>query len=249
MLQLKTSFNNFRRYFSNHTACSRRSAAIAAKTAVLTGIVLVCGCSGGGGGGSGGGGRTDDTAVRIVHGAIDQAPVDLSVDGLFTATAKFGDSTQYVPVADGAHSFGLTAVNSPATVVGSLTGNLEKQTEYSLILFGKEEGGSFSVQLVPDQVARPEKGFAAVRVIHSVASQGPLTVTANTTAIPETAFGKVSPFTTVPSGATQFVVRNRDGGTIGTASAVIEDQGEITVLISGDQTLGAYFVTLLSDLD
>ncbi|HQH28953.1 MAG TPA: hypothetical protein PLP17_16290, partial [Oligoflexia bacterium] len=32
-------------------------------------------CSGGGGGGGGGAGRTRETALRIVHGSIDAAPV------------------------------------------------------------------------------------------------------------------------------------------------------------------------------
>ncbi len=209
------------------------------------------GCSGGGGGGGsgGGGGRTDETAVRIVHGAIDQPPVDLSVDSLFLGSSRFSDATDYMPIDDGGHSLALTATNSPTSVVATLTGTFEPDTEYSLVLFGKADNGTFKVSLLPDQIARPEEGFASVRVIHSVANQGPVTVTAGTAVLPETAFGNANGFTTIPAGTTTFTVRNQAGGTLGTATAAVENRGEVTVLVSGDQTLGAFFVTLLTDLD
>jgi hypothetical protein len=212
---------------------------------------LTSGCSGGGGGGEGGGSRerSTDTAVRIIHGAVDKPPVDLTVDGLFVESARFGEATDYVAVPEGAHSFSLAATNSPQTVLSTLPVTLNKDTEYSLLLYGKEENESYNAVIIPDQVVRPEKGFASVRVVHSVAAQSPLTVTANTTPLPQTAFGQASPFTTIPSGATQFVVRNRDGGTVATAATTIEDRAEVTVVVTGDQALGAYFVTLFNDLD
>lgn len=210
-------------------------------------------CSGGGGGGGGADGRTTDTAVRLIHASIDAVPFSLSViqDGVSTAiqTARYAQSTSYVPVAEGNQLITLERANTPGAVVASFPTQLKEETEYTFFVLGEERRGNFRTTLIEDLVSRPEEGFSLVQVLNGFDDDSAITVSVAGASQGPIGLGGSSGFFELPIGPQTFVISTVGGGERARVTVDLADRGETTILLSGSADLNVNFVTLYSDLD
>lgn len=217
------------------------------RAAALTGL-LAAGCSGGGGEG-GGDGRTTDTGIRVLHGAADIEPVDLRVGELLLQRAHFGDVTEYVKAEQGPAALVLDRANAAGTTVASLNADLQKKVEYSLLLFGRETSGTFSVRLLEDPVLRPETGTARLQIVNALEGAPPVRAVAGTVQTAPAAFSLASGFVDVPPGPASIAVKNEKGGTLLTLAVDIPDRSEATVFVTGVTDLNVIVGRVILDLD
>ncbi len=214
---------------------------------LIAAITLACG----GGGGGGGSGRTTDTAVRVVHGALRVSPVTLFIDSALedaAQTGRYGEPTQYSPVAEGDRTLILQRANSPDVFLGTLASTLEEGTEYSIFLLDAETEGRLRLSLVTDTVTRPDTGRALFRAMNAYHSE-PITAITSEGELTAVPYAGVSNFIDVPFGPQTIRIVNSDGVELGSRVVDFPDRGEVTMLASGDEELGVFFVTLYTDLD
>lgn len=213
-------------------------------------LVFFSSCSGGGGGDGGGGGRTRDTAVRIVHGAIEAVPVSVlgGVDQLIQ-TARYAEATTYAPVNDGPITLSVERLNSPGVVLRNIQATLEKKTEYTLFVFGSAEGSNLNISLLTDNTERPEPGMAHLAVLNGYQGPGSIFAQSSDVVLGEVGFGSTSGFQLVASGPQTILVRDASGNALSSITTTIADRGELTLLVTGSSELGVLFTTLYNDLD
>ena len=209
---------------------------------------------GGGGGGGGNSGKTTETAVRVIHASIDLEPVDLRIETQLPEDpalqrAKFGDVTSYVPIKSQGHVFSFLRANTGAPVF-SLNGTLEEETEYTLLLSGKNIDDTFKVSLIPEPVVEPEPGFARLQLINALVGSAPMIAVVGSVSTPQAPFSLASGYVDVPSGLQQSVlVRTTTGRGVSSVLVDFADRGEITVVVGGDNSLGVVTTRLFADLD
>lgn len=216
--------------------------------ALLTIAITLTSCSGGGGGDGGGGvvGRTTDTALRIIHGALDASPVTLKIGEETLQSARFAELKNYVRTSDGATAIVVERANDPGVTVSTFGVTLKDKTEYTVFLYGEVSRGSFATRLLEDIVSRPEAGLANFQVLNAFQDGGEIVVTIAGKPLDSVAFGGTSGFIEVPSGPQTVTV---SGGASATLALDIPDRGEITLLVTGDRALGVLFTPVYTDLD
>lgn len=238
-----------------HGLRSRSGGRRAACCLAAAALALGTGCGGGGGGDGGGAGRTTGTGLRILHGATDIEPVDLRIGEQLLQRAKFGDTPGFVEADKGPQKIALDRANALGTTVASLDATLEDKVEYSLLLFGRETSGTFSVKLLPEPVVRPESGRARLQLVHALEGAGAITATwtgaagAPSATTEPAQFSLSSGFIDVPFGPGQVTVKNSRGGTLFSVNVDIPDRGEATVLAFGVTDLGVTLGRVVLDLD
>jgi len=198
-------------------------------------------CSGGGGGSGG-----SDKGVRILHGSIDSAPVDLvssSAEEGVVQTARFGLATQYVRLPEEEQVLHLFRTKSGSAPMFSQTVTIGKEDRLSLLVYGSnEQTGVFTSLLTDTPPEELESGNAALQIIHSAVGASAINVLiGRTEAASGVPFGTSSGYLVVPSGAVQISVRRAaDGDTIISPTHTLEDRKNYTILIAGQVD---YFVT------
>lgn len=219
--------------------------------------VLICGfimgCGGGGGGGSSSSGsdtsnqRTTDTGIRIIHAALDAAPLTLTIGDQEIQTAQFAQPTSYQRLSEGAQTLVLT--KSTGEVFAQLPVEFEKGTEHSLLVFGQSGRNSLRFQVLTDQIIRPDagrgfihfvNGYEGVRAVTFVcAGSGPVIV----------GQASASGFYELNSGTQLVIVSDSSGAELGRISLDVPDQGESTVVLTGAREYGAAILKVYQDLD
>ncbi|MCC6953187.1 MAG: DUF4397 domain-containing protein [Deltaproteobacteria bacterium] len=205
------------------------------------------GCSGGGGEG-GSKGRTTSTAVRILHGALDEAPLSVSVGGTLRQTAAFGDVTEFQEVEEGTLQVTVHRANSPSDISYNSPNNFVKAVEYTVFASGQARDGQFRVQIVPEAVQKPEDGRAFIRVFNGFSSDAPVRVVCDDVQSGPVGRGSVSDFIDVPSGPRVCRVL-RGSGELQSISLDLEDGSETALLVAGAEELGFSVVRAIVDLD
>lgn len=219
-------------------------------SAAVVMVLSSAGCSSGGGGDGGGDGRTDRTAVRVVHGALDQTPIRLKLGEEILQDTSFAQATEYVPVDAGVHTFTVYRANSPAELLYAVPVDLKDNTEYTLFLTGSALRDTDRLTLRTDVVSRPEEGFALVQVYNSYEEGGRLSISVGGELLGPVPFAGTSGYVEVASGIQEFIVSEfNERGTLGRKTVVIADRGELTLLVSGSDDLGVVFTTSYLDLD
>jgi len=208
----------------------------------------VLSCSGGGGGG-GDERRTRDTAIRIVHGSVDGAPVQVVFSEELTVKAAFAEGTAYSRVDSGSVSISVERANSRGVGLGLIEAELADETEYTIFVSGIARTGSISARLLEEPVQQPEAGTALTQLLHGVENQGSLSLRVGGVRSSSIRRGQSSGFSEIPIGPQTFEVVNSDGGVVASITIEVEDQSEITVLAAGDADLGFVISRIFTDFD
>lgn len=213
-------------------------------------LVFFISCSSGGGGDGGGEGRTRDTAVRVVHAALDTVPVSVLVGvDQFIQTARYAEATNYIPVDDGPIAFSVERLNSPGVVLKNIQATLEKKTEYTLFVFGNTLENTLNISLLTDTTERPELGTAYLAVINGYEGPGSISAQSSDVVLGTVKYGSTSGFQVVASGPQTIAVSDGSGNPLSSITTTIVDRGELTLLVTGSRDVGVVFTTLYNDLD
>jgi hypothetical protein len=211
-----------------------------------------CG-SGGGGGGSGGGNdgtrRTSGTGIRIIHGALDVAPVDLKIGESYLNRGTFMIPDFYSSVNKGTQNIILERANSPGVTYFSQPMELADKTEYSLILSGRTSRNTFAVTVLEEPVVRPDSGQARVQLVNALEGSSPLVLNGGGISLGPVAFRGGSGYGVVASGPQTFTVTNTKGGLVGTVTTDLADRGEATIVFGGASSEGVVISKVYTDLD
>ncbi len=219
--------------------------------AVLAGALLLSACSGGGDGGA-----SEDsssaTGVRVLHAAIDAAPVDVIVTGSPAPVARravFALDNKYHALPSGSLNLQLTRTATPGTVINSFAVTADSQSKFSILLYGDNSTFGLRTALLTDEPPA-EASSAHIRVVDGVTGAAAIAVnvsSAGESENVEVAFGQASEYVAVPPGpVTIRAARAADGRTISSSSVTLEPGRAYTHLVAGEID---YFVkgVLLSD--
>ena len=216
-------------------------------------IILVCfvaiasvlGCSGGGGGGGGSSDSGSETGVRVLHAAIDAAPVDVAsslTPDLVSEGSRFAVSNFYHELPGGAQTVSLVRARTPGRVVASAPVVVNSASKLSFFIYGDSQFGLDSRVLedsFPSQfqgsLLRLVNGTTGASKINSV-----ITSAAGAAVAVSTSYGDASKYVAVTPGVvTVSSSRAADGASVNSTSLVLEEGRAYTVLIAGQV---GYFV-------
>ncbi|MCC6221158.1 MAG: hypothetical protein IT291_07970 [Deltaproteobacteria bacterium] len=223
---------------------------------LLSALLFVGACGGGGNSGGGGGSsqRSNETAIRIVHGGIDVTPMALYYgEGdktRYVQTARYAESTRYVPV-DAADQvlISLERANSPGVGRYEFRTNLAKGVEYTALVYGEVRGKGVNVGIREDVVQRPEEGTAFLSLFNSYIGTASINVTAGSSLLGSVKFGEFLPITALASGMSEVSVNDAQGVKIAALSLNMPDRGEVLLHLTGSKDLGVVFAVPLVDYD
>jgi hypothetical protein len=213
-------------------------------TASFLVVALLSSC-GGGGGGNGGGSSLSSTGVRLLHGAIDAAPVDLVVDNDgVVATVPFGETVGYHELSEGVHAITAYRTKDLAVPLFSRSITSDGDQKFTVLLHGDRGQFGLRYSLIKDEVPVVPAGSGLVRLIHGVI--GASSIRSTGSASVEASFGAASDFVTVPAGAANFrLARVADGATLARAEFVVEEGRAYSLFLGGE----ADYLVDLSILD
>lgn len=221
--------------------CSIRFAVVLAATLSAT----ACG-GGGGGGGSGDGGSDSADGVRVFHGSIDAAPVDVisSVSSsAVVSQAVFAGSKGYRSLRAGEQVLSLTRALNSGDVIASFSENIAKGGRYSILLYGDGETFGLRTRLIVDEVPMSVSG-AAVRVVNGVTGAASLNVSISGGASEKVGFGQNSEYIETSAGdVTISTSRAADGRAVSSVTRTLEAGRAYTVLVAGE--IGYYVKSVL----
>lgn len=205
---------------------------------VMIGLMGLTACGGGGGGGGEG---SSEYGVRVLHGAIDAAPVDVissAQSGPVVSQAMFAGSKGYRPLLSGTQSLSLTRTLSPSQVVASFDATIESRDRYSLLLYGDLQTFGLRTRLIKDEIPSDISG-AAIRLVNGVTGAASVVVTVSGSGGADVEFGQNSDYlSTSPGEVPVRVTRKSDGAVVATATLSLEQGGAYTYFIAGQ--LGYY---------
>lgn len=209
-------------------------------------VVFVSGCGGGSSSGSGGGSSSANvkgTGIRILHGAIDAAPVDLysSAKEQKIGAAFFAENTFYSGFNTEPQTLKLVRAFSLDQTISTFTFTPEKDAKYTYLLYGNREKLGLSTNLIKDDRPEIEKGGAAVRVIHAIVGASAITATLNGQSLSDgTPFGSASPYlplpvlSTSPFEASLSITRQADKKPLFLGTKLLEANKFYTFMITGE---------------
>jgi hypothetical protein len=224
------------------------------------------GCSGGGGGSEGGGDsgvkssesgnstagaltRGTDSAIRILHGEIDETPVSLFIGDQLIQTARYAEQTFYQRVALGSQLLRVERANLPGEIVKQIPEQVEKNQEMSLLLYGKTSTGEPQIVLFRDNSERPEQGKVFIRFVNALSNNFKAKIAVDGFSSETLLPSEQSTTITTASGTKEINFYSGSSQLLVTESIAIPDQGEATVVLSGDPTIGMYTIRTYLDLD
>ncbi|MCC6932027.1 MAG: DUF4397 domain-containing protein [Deltaproteobacteria bacterium] len=224
------------------------------KTLLLIAVITVAvSCSGGGGGDDGSTTelkRETDTAVRLIHAAVDAAPLEI-YGGLIQVTkGRYAQETFFGRVEDeNVTELVVARANTAATdIVRRIPVNLAEDTEYTLFVYGKVGDDAFRYNFIIDNIERPDNGACIVRLFNGLPDSGDLTLGSKDFAQPGVRYGVVSSFRHSACGPQIFTITSPTG-TLARVSIDLPEESEATIVLSGDKDLGYVKAVTYLDLD
>jgi hypothetical protein len=208
-------------------------------------LLLLVGCGGGDGSGSSGG---SPNGVRVLHAAIDAAPVDVRLEGRASPLSqgnRFGVANYYQAAPSGAQS--LVLVRSASNDVVSVgQAAVAPESKISVLVFDGAGGGLQSTVLY-DQFPRTFQG-ALVRVVHGISGVTTVRVVATSgngvSVVGSAPLGGASEYLAVAPGlVTLNSMRGADSRQVNSAVVPVEEGRAYTVLLAGE--LGYYVKSVL----
>lgn len=211
-------------------------------------LLAIAACSGGGGGG-GGKGRTTKTGIRIIHAALDEAPMSFAFGEKIVQTAAFADATFFDSISTGPQAFSVFRANDPNAVLFQGSQDFEKSTEYTLFVSGEVRKNQFSQQLVAEPVARPEAGNAVIRLYNAYSASQGVGLQCGADGIAPIGRSTVSAALTVTAGPRICQVKLAGGGQLAEITLELADQSETALVVSGASDIGFLSIKPYIDLD
>lgn len=203
-------------------------------------VLTLSACGGGGGGGGGGGSKgSAATGVRILHGAVDVAPLDILTSvkvGEVVTSAYFAESSLFGELPQGEQVLSLTLHNTPADIHGTVNLNVEKNGHYSVLHYGNELQLGLRTALIDDNPGEIPDGKAAVKVVHALVGASGLNASfSDGQSANGIDFGTASPYVYLPAGITTVSIkRASDSLGVGAVSATLSAGQAYTVFMSGE---------------
>lgn len=226
-----------------YSGCVVRKVAVAVARGccLLTCLTVVSAC-GGGGGGSDSGSSSGDAGgspdgIRVLHGAIDAAPVDLisSLNGsTLVSQVTFAGDKSYRRAPSGSQVFSLTRAFSPSQVVATVAADVASGGRYSVLLYGDVETFGLRTSLIEDVVPSEFSG-SLIRFVNGVTGASAVQASGGE-ARATVAFGGASDYLGVSPGADVpvVVVRSADGAPAVSSRVSLSEGGAYTFLIAGE---------------
>lgn len=192
------------------------------------GVLLLTACGGGGGGGEG----EDAFGVRVLHGALEFAPVEYAdpnkENGVLSA--KFLEPNQYSRFPEGSYLLNLYRKNSGLSrFVTSVNFEILPRTRQTVVFFGDDSGSGPNALSLVDEVPEMDGGKAMLRVVNSVV--GISQIEFQDVVVP---YGRASSYLAVNAGEFTFSpVRSDIGSPLGGGVFLLEEQVGYTVVVAG----------------
>jgi hypothetical protein len=208
--------------------------------------LLLTACGGGGGGSTGGDSGSSAYGVRVLHAAIDGAPVDITssiASAAVVSQAVFADSSGYRSLPSGAQTLAVTKALSPADVIASFPASVGPRDRYSILLYGDTQRFGLRSKLIVDDVPAPTAG-AFVRFVNGVTGASALIVSSSSGQSQQINFGDNSGYIPVSAGPVHLSAsRAVDGNLVVSTNRLLEAGRAYTLLISGE--IGYYVKSTL----
>jgi len=204
-------------------------------------------CGGGGGGGESGDGGSDSAdGVRVLHGSIDAAPVDVIssvASSAVVSQAVFAGAKGYRSLRPGEQVLSLTRALNSGDVIASFNQNIAKGGRYSILLYGDGETFGLRTRLIVDEVPASISG-AAVRVVNGVTGAASLNVSISGGGSEQVGFGQNSQYIETSAGdVTISTSRAADGRVVSSVTRTLQAGRAYTVLVAGE--VGYYVKSVL----
>lgn len=212
---------------------------------VLAFTFTACG-GGGGGGGSGDGGSDSADGVRVLHGSIDAAPVDVissTASSAVVSQATFAGAKGYRSLRSGDQVLSLTRALNSGDVLASFNASIEKGGRYSILLYGDGDTFGLRTRLIIDEVPNDIAG-AAVRVVNGVTGAAAISVSISGGGSEQVGFGQNSGYIQTSAGEVTITTsRAADGQRVSSVTRVLQSGRAYTVLVAGE--VGYYVKSVL----
>ena len=219
----------------------------------VTFLLSACGGGGGGGGGSGSAPR----GVRVLHGAIDAAPIDVYTSlspGAVVQRASFGSTQVYSLLPEGPQRLTVTRAKTPSVEIRSFNVDVQSRQKLTLVLFGDNQQFGLSTRLLADEVPEERGEGALLRVFDGMTGASELVVSIGVPNAPRNqntsarvAYGNATPYLNTPSGIVRITAQRAADAKIVSAVDVTLGAGEAYTLLVGGEA--DYYVksTLYAD--
>jgi hypothetical protein len=202
---------------------------------------VACGGGGGGsgGGGSGNGGDSGSDSqygVRVLHGAIDGAPVDVvsSASSTIASQVFFADSKGYRSIPSGAQVITLTRALNPANTIASFEVSSSGRDRFTILLSGDNKTFGVRARLIEDTIPSELSG-SLVRFVNGATGASALTFSAGPEASAQVAFRADSDYLAVsPGNVTIRAQRAADGQVAASLQHTFVDGKAYTVFVAGE---------------
>lgn len=203
--------------------------------AVVLGLLCAAMTACGGGGGGGGGGSDSSHGVRVLHAAVDAAPVDVVSGGATVLSQQFfaGDKG-YRALSGGVQVLSLSRTLDPADVLATFSVDVAPADRYSILLYGDLQNLGLRTRLIEDKVPEEIAG-ALVRVVNGVAGAATLTVSVSPGETTQLGFGQNSDYLVTQSGEVKVAAhRTADGSGAGSITVSAQQGRAYTVVFAGE---------------
>lgn len=200
-------------------------------------------CGGGGGGGEGGG--SAPRGVRILHGAIDAAPIDVYTSltpGSLIQRAAFGSTQVYSLLPEGPQILTVTRAKTPSVEIRSFNVDVQSRQRMTLVLFGDNQQFGLSTRLLTDEVPEERGEGAILRVFDGMTGASELLVSIGAPNAPRNqntnarvAYGNATPYLRAPAGIVRVTVQRAADAKIVSSVDVTLVAGEAYTLLVGGE--------------
>jgi hypothetical protein len=208
----------------------------------LVSLLSVVSCGGGGGGE--GGSESSETGVRILHGAIDAAPVDLvtsAAPSKVLQTVRFAERSTYSQLGDGSQTLTLTRTQTPSVVIGTFPRTIASSGRYSVLLFGDNATFGLNTRFIENVVPESITG-TALRVVNGMTGATEVVVTVVPQggsradgSVVRAGYGLAAEYAGVPSGPVRITAtRAADGLVVSSIDATLSAGDAYTFFVAGE---------------
>jgi hypothetical protein len=225
--------------------------------AVLAITFSLSACGGGGGGGEGGGGGSAPRGVRILHGAIDAAPIDVYTSlspGALIQRASFASTQLYSLLPEGQQTLTVTRAKTPSVEIRSFNVDVQSRQRMTLVLFGDNQQFGLSTRLLTDEIPEERGEGTLLRVFDGMTGASELLISIrvpnaprNQSTTTRVAYGNATPYLSIPSGVVRVTAQRAADAKILSSVDITLDAGEAYTLLVGGEA--DYYVksTLYAD--
>ena len=208
--------------------------------AVLCTLTTLVAC----GAGSGGGGSEGDSSygVRVLHAAIDGAPVDITSSAATSPVLTqqvFAGTKGYRSLPEAPQSLNLIRSQATSDVIGSFAVTVASTDRYSLLLYGDTVTFGLKTRLIKDEIPTTSDGSAFIRVVNAVAQAAEASIVVGSSPREVVSFGGNTLYIpTAPGAVNVSAVRTVDGAVIRAGAIEVKPGRAYTLLLAGE--LGYY---------